>query len=169
MSEEKDVNVEMETPSESSTEQTTKETVTEDVKKSEESTIPKKRFDEVNAKYKELREKLESLTVEKREEPKKETAADSDRLAWIEFLAENRELDKEQLKVANRLYKAGVSLDKVLEDPLFVAFNESYEKKKVEDNSTPASSRSPKSQPEKPISEMTEAEHRAYFNKLLGK
>lgn len=152
-------------PSESSTENTEKETVTEDVKKSEEPMIPKSRFDEVN----EEKKKLEAQLAEKLAPNKQVADSDDEWKQWMEFTIENRDLDKEELSVIKRLNKAGTPLDKVLEDDVFKAFQEKHRTEKVEGESSPASNRSKKVVPEKPVSEMTEAEHREFYKKMISK
>lgn len=161
-----DENIEETTSSESSTEINDSESVTEDVKKSE-PMIPKSRFDEVLRKKNELEKQLGNQVPEK-ESNKPSEAVDASWKKWMEFTIENRNLDREELLTAKRLYEAGTPLNKVLEDPLYVAFSEKYSKEKAANEASPSSQRSPKGIASKPVEEMSDDEHKKFFEEVIN-
>lgn len=169
MSDEKEQ--EKDTPSEPSTEETTEETVTEDDNMSEEQKVPKSRLDKEIQKRKELEAKLEA--VKPQEKPKQATAetpsAVEERLNAVEFMSKHREFDAEDYEAANAIAKGrGVSLEEATKDNLFIAMQEKKASEKALEDATPSTGRSPKSTPAKPVSEMTEDEHKEYFKKLVN-
>lgn len=163
-----DENIEETTSSESSTEINDSENVTEDAKKSE-PMIPKSRFDEVLRKKNELERQLGNQSPERKVQESNKEPIDDKWKQWTEFAIENRELDREQFAIAKRLFESGVPTDKVLEDPLYVAASEKYLREKAEKDASPTSGRSPKGLNGKPIEEMSPEEHRAYFEKRIGR
>ena len=164
---------EKDTPSETSPEEKPSETVTEDEKKTDdkEQPIPKKRFDEVNNANKVLKLKLEAIEaqVNPKVEDKVETKSDvEERLTAVEFMAKHKEFDSTAYEAAYAIAKGrGVSLDKAIEDPLFIALQEKNKSEAAVNEATPAGGRSPKVQPDKPQSDMSRDEHREHFEKVV--
>jgi len=169
-----DVNKEKETPAESSPDKTTEETVTEDEKMSkEEPMIPKKRFDEINAKLKETKAKADSLT--EKAPPKAEVKEESKSLDD----ATNKRLDAMEAAQAGHSTKVieeafiyaegkGISLKEALETPTIKAYADVVKSEEALEAATPEGGRSPKTTPEKPLEEMSEAEHKQYFKKVVA-
>ena len=161
--------LETENSTDSSSEETSSEIVTEDVKKPEPKTVPYERFKQVNDKLKALRELSSNEETPAPVRETNKTPIDDKWKQWTEFAIENRELDREQFAIAKRLFESGVPTSKVLEDPLYVAASEKYLREKADKDASPTSSRSPKGANGKPIEEMTPEEHKAYFEKRIGK
>ena len=72
---------------------------------------------------------------------------------------------QEILDVADR---KSIDAEKALEIPMIKTYLESKGDARAVANAMPSNSRSPKVQPSKPISEMTEEEHRKFFDKVIS-
>ena len=175
MSEENDAKGTEET-TDSSTEKTSKsENVTEDAKKTDDQ-VPsfrlkeesdKRRIAEDNAKA--LQDKLDSIKTqvnpaeEKREEPKTDVNKRLDAMEATQ-VGHSPKVVEEAFIIAEG---KGISLKEALETPAIKAYAEAVKSEEATANATPTAGRSPKVQADKPISEMSEDEHKAHFDKVV--
>ena len=127
----------------------------------------------------EAREEIAKLKEEHTIESKGDDSSDSKsqeqpkgmskRVQALEFSQSHPELDS---KVANDVLEfaeaKGIDPEKALENDIIKPYIEKAKEEAEVANATPNSNRSPKVEPKKPVSEMTEEEHKEYFRKMQG-
>lgn len=142
----------------------------------EETTLTVEDYKKLQQKNKELYErakKAEALAKEVKSKPiiKKEINENqSSSLSREEAILFAKGYTEEEVDLANKLAKVnGINVLEAIEDDYLKAKrNERLRKEKSEKASLPASNSVGRVKAEKPIGEMTEDEHRAYFHKVMG-
>ena len=122
-----------------------------------------KEAEEKSALQKELEELKSSQKKEETTDDKKKDVGNisEERIEAIEFTLRHPEIDsKISLDVLEVARVKGINPDEALELPYFKTYLEKKEEERKSSDAVPSSGRSPKVTPEKPISEMTQEEHR---------
>ena len=100
----------------------------------------------------------------------KETPTEVDkRLSKIEFAQRHPSIDSRVLTEVLEVAEAkGIKPEEALELPMIKTYLKSIEDEREIADATPNSNRSPRIKPEKPVSEMSREEHKAYWEKMQG-
>lgn len=109
-------------------------------------------------------------TIVKPKETLKNNETQSSSLSREEAILFAKGYTEDEVDLANKLAKVnGVNILEAIEDDYLKAKrNERLRKEKSEKASLPASNSVGRVKAEKPIGEMTEEEHKAYFDKVMG-
>lgn len=141
----------------------------------EETTLTVEDYKKLEQKNKELYErakKAEALAKEVKNKPEtlKTNETQSSSLSREEAILFAKGYTEDEVDLANKLAKVnGVNILEAIEDDYLKAKrNERLRKEKSEKASLPASNSVGRVKAEKPIGEMTEEEHKAYFDKVMG-
>jgi hypothetical protein len=157
-------NEELEETEDESQEEETNEGSEDESQDDSEEELSKEEYEKLKEKNKQLYarlKKLESKKVSKEQTNK----SNSDYLTRDEAILLNKGYDEDDINKLQRLAGNG-SLIEASEDPLFVAYrNEKQRKEKS--NQAQLSGSNKLSRGQKPISKMTEEEHKAFFKRTL--
>lgn len=156
-------------------EQTSEESNANEEEQKEE---PSKELQSAIAQKEHFRKKYEDLkaSAETKEQPKeevKEKTSDNSSLEakveLIEFAQTHGDIDGSDIKDIMDISKSkGITPEEALELPMIKNHLEAKVKAKAVENAMPDSSRGSKGQASKPVSEMSDEEHKKYFNDLMG-
>lgn len=131
-----------------------------------------KRLEQKNKELYERAKKAEALAKEVKNKPEtlKNNETQSSSLSREEAILFAKGYTEDEVDLANKLAKVnGVNILEAIEDDYLKAKrNERLRKEKSEKASLPASNSVGRVKAEKPIGEMTEEEHKAYFDKVMG-
>ena len=132
-------------------------------------------YQELQKKNKELYErakKAEAQVKAKKEvlESKKTNNETQSGLTREEAILYAKGYSDDEVQLANKLALVnGTTPLKAIEDEIFKAkVNQRLKKERAEKAALPSSSGGSRFTPDKPVGEMSEEEHRAYFNKVMG-
>ena len=152
-------------------EDTTKENETDDKELDPKTLLAqKKRFREQRDEERAAREALEAeLKTLKGSQPKTEekevkSSVSEERLEAIEFTLKHPEIDsKTSAEILEVARAKGIKPDEAVDLPYFKTYIEKQAEDKASSGAVPTTSRSLKVKPQKPISEMTQEEHKALW------
>jgi len=151
------------------------EIVEESVEETDDTTLTVEDYKKLEQKNKELYErakKAEALAKEIKQKPAelKNNETQSSSLSREEAILFAKGYTEDEVDLANKLAKVnGINILEAVEDDYLKGKRAlRLKKEKSEMASLPASNGTGKFKAEKPVGEMTEAEHKAYFDKVMG-
>lgn len=128
--------------------------------------------DEARAKIEELEAKIADGSKESKPTPSVDKSDDSElkaELNTIKFTVANKDLDADNVaEIVDYAKGKGISLDEAKKSPVIEAYLKADKEQKSLDGASPDGSRSPKTKTEKPLSEMSRDEHKAWAMKEFG-
>lgn len=123
---------------------------------------------EKNKQLYERAKKAEELAKQTKKEPLPETNKQGDFITRDEARLYAQGYDDDDIEQLRKLAGNGKIAD-VLENPMFKAYKEVKEKQKKIEKAQIKSKSGGSSESDKPVSEMTDEEHRAFFEKSIGR
>jgi hypothetical protein len=126
--------------------------------------------DEARKKIAELEAKLAESSKENKSTPTVDKSADTglrSELETIKFTIANKDIDADDVaEIVDYAKVKGISLQEAKKSPVITAYLKAKEEQKSLEGTSPDGSRSPKSKPEKTVSQMTREEHKEWAKRF---